>query len=529
MAKLHIAGIQATAALKWFKLKPWKDGLTLFDLLGLQEDHNVSASVEKSLAARTARLRQVQQVAQKNSRSDYLEIARQLTATLQGGARTLHDPAQCAAYRAELAEARGEMFARVVESVLGAGRSPSEPELAQLLQEAQQYRLAEEQAKKIINDLAGVGQGENKYATFGILRVNGDPAWPTYFDLLLLDESVTSENVVRSQAIAQTRRADEAEAKHTEMDRKRLAVEYREKVAQASNALLSKETRASYLRQITEHRRKEFSQKAQIARGADSKTIADVVIRLLSEAARMRLAEDAARAVITEVTGFADYMSLLGERKTPLLGRISTLRFEVSTAANVRACEQTLVVRNQGAGALTGSASSTCDWLTVEPVAFKTTAIQRFAVRIDGWSLPSGVETAGHIKIETNGGSQIVSVEAVVGGGEVPSSTRECLIACGVYLLSLVTTFLGPMICVLVFEKKSRYLTMQAAQATVLGVVALNLMVFGGLLGIVCLGWIPLIGLMVIYGTALVCAILALLGKAVKVPVVCEYAMKFIS
>jgi uncharacterized membrane protein len=94
-------------------------------------------------------------------------------------------------------------------------------------------------------------------------------------------------------------------------------------------------------------------------------------------------------------------------------------------------------------------------------------------------------------------------------------------------------TVIVPLVCVFVFQRRSRFLCFQAAQASVLGVVAWGALVFGGLLGAFCC-IAPIIAKPVTYLwyailiSGVICAILCLAGRPVRIPVVAEYADRFV-
>ena len=533
MAELYIEGIKSTAAQKWFGLQVAKDGLTLFDLLGLQEDDVDATTVKRQVTVRMARLREVEQAAAKASRSNYVRVAKELASTIQSAAGRLMDAEELGRYRQSLAKTRQRMFERTIAPAVSAGRQPSAQEMAAFMDVARQYRVDTSEAKRLIHRLTGIKTQKDRYTSYGVLSVAEDPASPTYFDLLCLDETVANEALIRSQVEAQTKRAEEVAAKFTEMDRKREAREFIDKtLAKVAETLLSRTARDTYKKEIMNLRRKKFQDAVRLAFGPGQAVDADHVIRLLSEAQKMRLSEDAARQVITEVTGFADYMSLLGKRQAPLLGHISPLKFDIRSPEDIRACKQTLLIRNQGGGELKGSVSSASSWILVEPVHIRTRGTQRLTLQVDAQRLPRGIPTAGQVHIETNGGSQIVCVEAILAGGELPETTKERVWGGLVYLMSVATVFIGPMVCVFVFQKKSRYLTNQAAQASVLGVFFLGYLVIGVLASAFLPCFFPEslyeVGLIVIPGIAGVCALLTFAGKKVKIPIVSDYAERFV-
>lgn len=521
MAELYVRSQrQRAAAEKWLKVSGAADGVTLFDLLGLGEADADPAQFRQQSDLRLQRLQAVEAQAGQTGQAEYTELALQLRTLVQQAVATLSDPAARAAYLDDLLAARRAAFERTLRTAVSPGRRPAGQELEALLAEAAKYRLDTREARRLIESLTG---SEGPYAAYGVLGAADDPAGLTHFDLLGLDEAAADERLIRAQRDAQLRLAAEKEAKTPEQDRKRHAREYADKVRAAAAVLADARQRQAYCQTLLRTRQAKFQDecRACYAGGAVSH---EVVIRLLTLARRMRLGDGAARQTLTAVTGFADYMSLLGARRTPVLGQLAPLKFDIRDPADGRACRQILTVRNDGGEELRGRVSSPTPWLRVTNEVVATRGGQAVEISVEPAGLPRGLPSAGQLRVDTDGGSQIVPVEVVVAGGEYPESRRERLLGGLVYLAVFSTLFVAPMVMVFIQESKSRFLTTQAAQASVLGVLFLATLI---------LSQVPLIGrlggLLVPVVTVLVfaCAAAVFMGRRIRVPVVAEYAARF--
>ena len=245
----------------------------------------------------------------------------------------------------------------------------------------------------------------------------------------------------------------------------------------------------------------------------------------------MRVSDTLARQIITQETGFADYMSLLSQRKTPVLGLIPGLDVKLPADANKETATRRVTIRNEGGEVLEGYARPMCDWISVEPQGIRTAGIQELAVQLDTSRLPRGVPIAGQISVSTNGGSQSIVVEALMGGGDAAANVKERIIGALVYLVG-TGLFVVAMVCVFVFQKRSRYLTLQAAQASVLGIVVAGLAT-GGSVAVGCCCLLKFLEtpielcMYAVLVVGLVCAVLSLLGKPIRIPIVVKYAERF--
>ena len=531
MGELYLTGVHRTAARRWLGVIPGDDGLTWFDLLGLAEGEPSAADVTRQVAQQVARVQACEQQAASESRSDYAAVARELAAAVVQAGDVLGNPQRCQQYRQDLAAARERRFRDTITPAIVAGKQPSAEQLAKFELTAVQLRLGISEVKRIVNSVTGVAMHDNPYAAFNVLRVADDPAWPTHFDLLLLDETTDDHHLLAGQVRAQRQRAQEMESKFTEMDRKRAAREFAGKIEQAGEVLLSAASRAEYVQEVRQQRAERFRQRVDMACSAGDSVSPDTIIQLLSIAQRMRLAEQHARQLITARTGFGDYFGLLGERKTPLLARLSGLSFDISRPEDAATCTRGLTVSNDGAGMLEGTATPTVPWLRVEPVRIATSSRQRLTVRVDPETLPRGVPVAGQIMVETNGGARIVNVEVLVAGGEHPGGDSERVLAAFTYLCS--ATVVVPLVVFFMYQRRSRYISFQSAQAAVLGTAAAGVFFFQTALGelIPPLAGLLYVPLLILLGTpvlaALVCAGLAFAGRGVRLPFVAERAEKF--
>jgi uncharacterized membrane protein len=531
MSELFVKGMQEKAAQKWLDVKGGKDGIHWFDLLGIAEGDVAPDTVQEAANTRLARLQGVEQQARSSGREDYVSLAGQLAAAVRAAAEALGDPAQRSAYREALLDARRRLFERIVAPAVVPGRRLDPPEMTAFVETAQEHRLDASEAKRIVGRLSGVGAAEGRYASFGVLYVTDDPAQENHFDLLGLDESSGNERLIRSQMEGQLKRAKEAEQKFPDQDRKRAAREFAAKVEEAGRVLLAPATRAGYLQQVRGLRQAKFREEVQLLYRPGQPVSAETVIRLMSLGRRLRLSETDTRQVITEVTGFADYMSLLGERKTPLLGHVDSLKLDIRSPADLQATTAKISIRNEGAGTLEGVLRSTSDWVEVTPQEFATQTAQEVTVTIAASRMPKGVPTAIQLMVESNGGSQVVTIEAQVGAGDRPVDTTERIISGLIYLST--STLVIPFVCVFVFQKKSRFLAFQAAQATVLGVFLFGFAIGAAVLGeMCCLQSVLEVPMMIVsfgsIATAFVSAILCFLGKGVRLPIVADYAERFV-
>jgi hypothetical protein len=262
-----------------------------------------------------------------------------------------------------------------------------------------------------------------------VLYVADDPAHENHFDLLCIDESVTNPSLIRAQKEVQLKRSRETGEKSTRMEVKRAAQEFAAKVEEAGRVLLSPADRGAYLQQIRGLRRAKFrEQLASMYRSGDT-VKPDAIVRLLAAGRRMRLSESDTRQTITDVTGFSDYMSLLSDRKTPVLGTLEPLKFDLRSPSETDACRAVLCVRNEGAETLTGTAVTMADWISISPQEFQTASEQPLTIEVRPGRLPRGIPTAGQISIESNGGSQIVAIEAFMAAAIGPATSTSGLLA----------------------------------------------------------------------------------------------------
>jgi curved DNA-binding protein CbpA/uncharacterized membrane protein len=527
MIDLYITGVQGAAAVKWLQLAKPVDGVSLSDLLGVSENAP-DPSLPAKTNARLQRLQAIESQAAGTSQTEYVAIAKSLQQLVRSAAEILGDPKRRQEYLQSLLEARKAQYQQAIQSRVQPGRPLLQPETEALLAVADQYRLDRGEAKRIITRL--IGGGDNPYSAFGVLTAPEDPVGCTCFDILCLNESITDEKLIRAQIDRQTQLAHEKESKTTEQDRKRQAREYAQKVQEAQAVLLSADKRQNYLRQINAKRQAKFREEVKISH-AGGAVSHDVIIRLLATARRLRLRDADARQTITEVTGFADYMSLLGERKSPALGQIDAIKFDVRDPQQAEQLAATMVIRNDGTGVLSGRITTGTAWLQAEPGSFRTQSSQSVKVTLNPEKLPRGVPVAGQLMVDSNGGTQIVMVEAVLGAGELPDSNRERVIGGLIYLLGMPCTFVLPMVMVFVYQAKSRFLTSQAAQAAVLDVILLAVLLGYWLLvlgiGLKLLS-VPVYALMIgIVAANVACAVAVFSGKQLKIPVAADYAKRF--
>jgi hypothetical protein len=473
----------------------------------------------------------VAEKAKASARQDYVDLASQLANDIRSAAATVRDQDRRNGYLEALTDARRSLFERAISPAVAPGKPPTQQEMASYPSVAADHRLPEGEAKKIINRLTGIEVTENPYATYGVLRAAEDPAWPTEFDLLCLDESVSDERLIRSQMDAQVRRAREVEQKFPEPDRKRQARAFAEKVQAAAATLLAPPERQRCLKRIAQTRGAKFAEEVPLYCQPGRPVRPDAVIGLLATARRMRGSDTLARQVITQETGFADYMSLLSQRKTPVLGYVAGLKVDLPADADEEAATRRVTIRNEGGGVLQGGARPTCDWITVQPQRIRTDGIQELTVQLDTSRLPRGVPTAGQISVDTNGGSQSIAVEALLGGGDAAADPLERFFGALIYLFGTAVVPLA-MVCVFVCQNRSRYLTLQAAQASVLGTVLGGTVIAGKVaMGFCCLLKFletPIdLCMYAVMLVGLVCAVLSLLGKPIRIPIVISYAEKF--
>ncbi|MBU0641083.1 MAG: hypothetical protein KKB50_19665 [Planctomycetes bacterium] len=539
MADVCLAGVLHTAAEKWLGVKAGGDGITWFDLLAIPERAPV-ADVPRCVEERRRQIEQLSARAQAQGRDDYATVIGQLRAAVDAAGLTLGEASRRDEYLAALRAARRSRFEKTIAPSIVAGRKPDGAQLEALLKTAGQLRLPESEARRVIDQLAGLEAADNPavdfgtlrasdLAAYGVLRVADDRAWPTYFDVLQIDEATESAQLIQSQANSQSRRAQEREAKFTEMTQKRKAREFIELVKMAEETLLSPERRSAHLREIQEKRRKRLQEEVRLAVGGDGVS-ADAVIRLLVSAQRMRLPDVQARQVITAETGFADYFGLVGERRSAVLNCVGTMEFKIERPDDPKACSRPLTIRNDGGATLECNIRSAVDWISVEPRSKHIARSESVTVTVDAGKLPRGVPTTGQVQVDSNGGSRIVTVEATVAGGRHPSTTAERVWG-GIAFLA-AATLIGPVVLAIVFQRRSRYVAFQAAQSAVLGAAfwASELLeVIGNFLCLAKLVEIPVMILScAILIVAAACAIASFCGRGIWLPVVADRATKFL-
>ncbi len=526
MNETYLTSMQASAAAQWLKARGGKDGMTWLDLMGVSEAEASSDRLDALTKAQAATLEDIGRRFAAAAQPQYAEMALQLAASLRAAGTFLANPDQRQQYQRTLAETRQALYERVVAPTIVPGKRLSEPETHSYLSLARDYRLSIVDSKRILNRLAGLEAAEGKYGSFGVVQAPGDPAGTTCFDMLGLDESICDTRLIKAQVDAQTRRAREAEQKFPEQETKRKAREFADEVRQAGETLLSPQSRAAYLQQIRGVRSDKFREEIRLAHPKGQAIKPDLIVRLMAIGKRMRLRDLEIRQVVTEQTGFADYMSLLGERTTPMLGYLEGLRFDIGSGKaqpGAQPDRKTILIRNDGAGVLQGSLTSKCDWIRCQPDGFESSSGTEVEVIINPASLPRGVPVAGQVLVETNGGSQTLSVEAIVGAGDQPADTKERILGAAICLLGTGFFPIG-MAAVFFFEKRSRFLTRQGAYSSILGVLFAGSSILGGF-GCILAPLKFVAQLLMVVGGGL--AVLSLIGKSFRVPILSDLADRF--
>jgi len=450
---------------------------------------------------------------------------------LHDAADVLQDASRREEYLAALIEARKESFQRAVSAAIVPGKRLSDKELALFLEAAKELRLPEGEARKVVDALIGIARTDNPYSKYGVIKVADDPTSPNEFDLLCLDESVDDERLIHSQLDAQLKRAREFEQKSTRPEVKREARKRVEEFEAAGKILLSSPGRSRRRSEIAKTRGQKFTEEVRLVCHSGQPMEPDIVISQLANARRIRLSDSQARQIITQVTGFADYMGLLSQRKTPSLGHIAGLKMELPVDGDLAAATRQITIRNEGSGMLQGRIQPMCEWIAVKPGSIQTDGLQQVFVRVNPAALPRGVPAAGQISVETNGGSQTVTVEAMLGAGDAATNVNERICGALVYLLGTMFFPLG-MVGVFVWQNRSRFLTLQAAQASVLGTFTAGLEISHSLATELCCGlgfldWPLWLGFWGCVAIGLVCAVMSLLGRTIRIPVIIKHAERF--
>jgi len=531
MAELYLTGMKSTAVQKWFGVKSGRDGLTWFHVLGVSEDGAADGAISQRLAERLARLESITVKFRASQRQDHVELATQLENDRREVGAWMQDPQRRQEYTQALTQHRQELFERTVSMAVVPGRPPGPQKMQSFLEEAQEYGVAEGDARRIIDTLVGFERTGNPFAAYDVVKVSDDPAWPTAFDLLGLEEDETEERRIREQLQTRLAKANEMERKTTDMDRKREARKRREEFEVAAATLLAEGQRQAYLREITQQRADKFAQQVQTVWQPGQPVSPETVINLLAMARRLRLSDAHSRQLITQHTGFADYVGLISQRKTPVLGHVESLVLELPSNVSAEASHVPLTICNEGAGTLTGHVDPVSDWLAIHPDIIQTRSLQELTVFVHADALPRGVPKTGQVAVETNGGAQTVTVEVLIGGGDVAATPTERLLGGVIYLVG-TAFFPLAMAGVFIFQNQSRYLTMQSAQAAIIGTLFMGVIMGGSLAMEFCcmtqfLEWPLFIFAIGIWALPITCLVLSLMGKPVRIPVIIDYAQRF--
>ncbi len=502
-----------------------RDGLTAFDLLQLPESADAATfspaaeQLARKLAALRARYEQ-------EGRADFVARVKPIEAVVAQVAASLTSDEQLDVYREALSQERLRRYRAVVDPLLTRGRKPTDEERQHYRSVATELRLDTKVADAVVQELAGVRVTDTKYTRLGLVEVAADPAWPTAFDLLELSEEVSDRQLIAAQQASQRQKLEPL-LKSPNMNDQRLARQLVEEVDAAAAALSDPAQRQALVRDAQNQRLARLREEVRLA---PQPIREDQVVRLLDVGESLRLPENQVRAEITAQTGFGDYLALLGADRPPRLGNVPALSFTVTSALSIAQTTQELRLPNAGGGILEGRLVSRSPWIRVETPQFETSDVATATIRIDAGQLRPGLTTTGLVQVSSNGGEQLVNVQARLVDLGVARTTGDRLGA----LLAYATAFtgFGPLLVLFIGERRSSYVAAQAAQASVLGWLLMLIscvgVMFSSCCGIKSLGSVGDVLFWVIIGTSVLLAILSAIGLRIRVPYLWDYALKFV-
>jgi len=513
-----------------FKLKAPRDGVTAYDCLGLPEDAD-EAAIKQHVDQRTEGLRRSEDEYRTRGDNDTAAGVKHLVEVFTSLASTFASAATRQEYDRNLEDARLRKFQQAVTPLLTPGREPTPEEDERILAVAVDYRLDKKRARQFILELLGVDRSGNEYARLGVTRFGSDPTWPTSFDLLLLSEDVTDRALIQAQRQAQMSKIEKLR-QSPDQDEKRLARTLEERLDEAAAVLADDQQRQAYLKELHAQRIGKFQEEIQLYVPHGTRPEIDTLLQLIDLGQALRIPEDLVRREITKLTGFSDFMSLIAERKRPLLGSPDGLSFHVTDPDNPQQLTQTLAVNNDGADRLKGELRSNEDWIRVTPQTLDTTGSQVVSVSIDPSHLKPGIPSAGTVEVNSNGGIRRITITAILEDTGIATNRRDKVAAALTYALGGYSIGIVPIAMFFYYEKRSTYVATQAAQSGVINVAATLVAFCSALFAEVCL--LRLVAKPLLYASIAVLIasfflfIPAAMGKRLRLPYVYPYTQRFI-
>ena len=515
---------------KLFKTNAPQDGVTAYDCFGVPESADDTA-IKKSIADRTQLLGSYEEEYRQRGDNNSALRVNHLRGVFSLVATAFSSPDARQKYDKLVTDARLKKFQQAVTPLLTPGREPTPDENERLLRVADDFRLEKQKAGQFILELLGVTRAGNEYARLGVIRFANDPTWPTHFDLLLLSEDTRDQGLIRAQRDTQMAKVQKLK-QSPEQDDKRVARTIEERIGEAVAVLVDDGRRQSYLNEIHNRRVQKFREEVVLYVPRGARPDIDTVLQLIDLGQGLRMPEEHVRDEIKRLTGFSEFMSLIAERKRPLLGSPDSVSFHINHPQNDQELTQTIVISNDGAGQLSGTVRSTESWITVTPETIDTVASQTLTIRIDPSHLKPSIPSAATVEINSNGGIRRITITAMLADTGVTSVRSDKIAAAIAYAAGSFTIGIAPVIMFFHYEKRSAYVAAQAAQSSVLSVAAGLVLMCSSIFNDVCLLRLVARPVMYLAGAVLVgsffLCIPAGMGKRIQLPYVYDYTQRFL-
>ena len=345
----------------------------------------------------------------------------------------------------------------------------TEERIRQLLPLAKKCGVDEATARQVISKLACQ---DNPFAALGLQRAAADDAWPTAFDILMVEESEKPPSNVVSRANAQLRKVD------NNMRSGKIAAEeasrLRMYVQEAVNTLASPELTKVYCREIRKHRLTRYQRIVQLALSNSNSADTATLIQLVHQGRQMRLSQDDVEKVLTKVAG-VNVVEAVGS--TPSLS-VNRSSIEAYVRGDGQGSQEVLGIHNDGTGELEVQVETSESWIEISERSFRTRNRRDVAVSFPPSRLRPGEKLSGAIHIRSNGGEAAVEVTALLGQRGSEATEEDYQKASWLYLMGLAYPFLVPFVILawrfMMNRKESSFLAFHAMQSIFIGLVFLS-------------------------------------------------------
>jgi uncharacterized membrane protein len=397
------------------------DPNNLFDLLGVPEDCEDDPLINKRGRERVKALRKWEQY---RANPAVQKMATALMARISDAQRRLRKPEGRTDYRKELQKRRGDEFRDYVRPTIVPGERLSEDRIRQLLAKAGTFKISEQAARQVIEELSHV---ENPFAVLGLMPVVEDESWPTAFDILMFEESEVPPVGVDNRVAVQIRKIECAlQANKIDDDEANRLTTY---VEEARRTLGNSEIVKLYYRSILKTRVDRFAETARLTLKSGRRDTG-TLIRLVHLGRKMRLGQQHIEKIIAKVTGVR-METILGGGEPSL--QVSRARIDAFVTGDGSGSIETLSVRNVGTGTLEVTVEPSHSWIKVSDNHFKTQTRQDLTVTLPPSRLLPGEPLSGTITIDSNGGRADVEITAVLGQPGPGLNAEDYRIAGGYY------------------------------------------------------------------------------------------------